>query len=331
MHEDLLGYLLGALEPDEMQRVSDWLKDNPEGQRQLEQIERSLRPLEDGFEAIEAPSEDLIARTIDAIPETLPPADKPSVRLTQADLAGETGRGASRWTIMDSIGGLLSVATLLALLLPTIAAGRFEARKAACQDHFREFGTALIQYVLRDGQKRLPQVAESGPEAFAGMYAIRLADAGLMEDATLRWCPAADPPRLEIPSNSASISENTLVSLTSVPTVDSLQELSIDRLKEVQRLAGGDYAYSLGVVSESGYSSPRYEARTTFAVMSDAPLNGTRGLESGADVVFAHGRSGLNVLYEDGAVRFIRVESAGLDARSSAAQSCRGNGGRRQY
>ena len=145
MHEDLLGYLLGALEPDETQRVSEWLRNNPEGQRQLKQIEDSLRPLEDGFEVIEPPSDDLIARTLASIPPGPPPkADEASSRpdefVTLSDARDfDRGRGRhSRWTMIDSVGGLLSVAILLALLLPTIASGRFEARKIACQNHLKE-------------------------------------------------------------------------------------------------------------------------------------------------------------------------------------------------
>ncbi len=62
----------------------------------------------------------------------------------------------------------------LAWLLPAMAKGRFESRKVACQDQLRQFGTALTQYVIRSPQERLPAVSESGPEAFAGMYAVRL-------------------------------------------------------------------------------------------------------------------------------------------------------------
>jgi hypothetical protein len=313
-HEDLLGYLLGALEPDEMQRVSQWLREHPEAREQLAEIERSLRPLEEGFEAIEAPSDDLLARTLDGIPEGPPPKpgeDAPSISspvpLCDADPSAETGSGRVRWSWLDTVGSLLSVAVLLALLLPMIAAGRFEARKIACQDQLRELGTALMQYVSRDPQGRLPQVAKSGPEAFAGVYRLRLADQGLLTPSESRWCPSADMPDLsnQAASRAASVREQWY----QLPAVKELAQLPVDELQRIQRIAGGHYAYSLGVVGDQGFSSPRFEARTSFAVMADAPVAYVIGGEQEPTLRFSHGGRGVNVLYEDGAVRFIRIEA----------------------
>lgn len=316
MHEDLLGYLLGALEPDEMQRISEWLRDNPEAQQQLAEIERSLQPLEDAFEAVEGPSDELLARTLASIPEGIPPTAEeafgPQVTLTDVDLTGEARSGGSRWSMVDSIGGLLSVATLLALLLPTIAAGRGEARKVACQDQLRGLGSTLIQYVLQDHQGRLPQVAESGPEAFSGIYAIRLAEKGLLADGAPRWCPSADLPVLINQADSKSAVDADVVSLQALPSVAELHELSVNDLQRIQRLAGGHYAYTLGVIDEQGYSSPRYEARASFAIMADAPLGRSVAAGEPNAMRFSHGGEGINVLYEDGGVRFIRA--AALDS-----------------
>ena len=43
----LLGYLLGALDPEEMQRVANWLREDPEAREQLAELERMIRPLEE--------------------------------------------------------------------------------------------------------------------------------------------------------------------------------------------------------------------------------------------------------------------------------------------
>lgn len=310
MHEDLLGYLLGALGPVEMQRVSDWLRDNPEGQQQLSEIERSLKPFEEGFEAVEPPSEDLLARTLAGIPEGPPPTREEArslsgspVTLTDVDFTGEAGPGTSRWRMIDSIGGLLSVATLLALLLPSIAAGRFQARKVSCQEQLRGTYTALMQYVFRDPQERLPQVAESGPEAFAGVYKIRLADAGLLSDIDQLWCASVDRPA----TNDRTPQRFAL--LASLPSAAELSKLSVNDLQRVQRIAGGDFSYTLGVIGEHGYSSPRYEARTSFAIMSDAPLSQPVHADGTTSFRFSHGGRGMNVLYEDGSVRFVRADA----------------------
>ena len=311
MHEDLIGYLLGALEPDEMQRVSEWLKDHPEGQAELSRLEQSLRPLEDGFEAIEAPSEDLLARTLSAIPDGIPPTSTAvgehdcGVSLGDVQLSRESMRIPSRWSVMDSIGGLLSVATLLALLLPTIAAGRVEARKTVCQDNLRMLGTALLQYVTRDHQGHLPNVKPSGPEAFAGVYSIRLNDAGLLPEGTPQWCPSMDVPKIREQHGDGVQLVNASLEL---PNASQLHDLPVNDLQRVQRFAGGHYAYSLGVISEQGYSSPHYEGRASFAVMADAPVLGT-DLHGAMTMRYAHGGEGMNVLYEDGAVRFVTLET----------------------
>lgn len=319
MHEDLLGYLLGALEPDEMQRVAEWLRDNPEGQAELERLERSLRPLEEEFEAVEPPSQELLDSTLAAIPEGLPPQDAqhaaasasaiptpPMVGLAGADLTPDSGRAIHRWRAMDSIGGLLAVAVLLALLLPSIAAGRSEARKVACADNLRLLHSHLMQYVNQDYQQRLPEVAASGPEAFAGVYAVRLAEAGLLPQAEARWCPSVGMESLEPQRSNLS---SRLVPLAELPSVSELGELAVNDLREVQQVAGGNYAYTLGVVADGRFGSPRFESRTRFAVMADAPI-----FDSSGQMQFAHGNRGINVLYEDGAVRFVR--GAALDSMS---------------
>ena len=327
MHEDLLGYLLGALEPEEMQRVSAWLRESPEAQAELAELERRLKPLDEGFEAIEAPSDDLLERTLISLPPGPPPsspeeaaaieASLPSdtretndpVRLASMEQANPNEVNSGRWSMLDSIGSLVSIAILLALLLPMIAEGRFESRKVACQDKLRQYGTAFLQYVNRDQQRRLPQVAPTGPEAFAGIYAIRLSDAGLLPMELNRWCPSAGLPLPRSMPEELKNHPNMVASLNSLPHVDHLHSMAVNELKQVQRFAGGHYAYTLGVVDERGYGSPRFEARTSFAVMADAPIGGALGAPGRDRLKYSHGGEGINVLYEDGAVRFVRVEA----------------------
>lgn len=322
MHEDLLGYLLGALEPEEMQRVSAWLRNNPEAQAELAAIERSLKPLEEGFEAVDPPSQDLLERTLSGIPKGLPPQSaseeamqassvesERASKFAGVDLARDVESRSGQWSWMDSVGSLISVAVLLALLLPMIAEGRFESRKVVCQNQLGEIGNALMQFANRDFQGRLPHVAASGPEAFAGVYAMRLADAGLLPDSGKRWCPSAESP---LPRSMPLALRNKpeLVSFVSeLPAISELSNLTVDELKRVQRFAGGHYAYTLGVVGAQGYSSPRFEARASFAVMADAPIGGSFGASGHRTLKYSHGGEGINVLYEDGAVRFIRAEA----------------------
>ncbi len=315
MHEDLIGYLLGALEPHEMRRVAQWLEEDPEARQELEAIERSLRPLEEAYEPPEPPPQDLVAKTLAALPPMPSPdsigrdptlvgvgekAELPeSVSHDLVDLPklepsidNVRGRGYG-WT--DWLGAAAAAVVMLTVIIPALAAGRLEARKTACQDNLRQFGTAITQYVSHSPQERMPAVAEVGREAFAGVFMIRLNESGLLTDPDLRWCPSLDQP----PSMEAALTD-----LTSVPSLDDLHDAPVDRLKQIQQYAGGQYAYNLGVIEEDRLKSPRFEARASFAIMSDAPLSGITGTTQHGKVV-GHNGTGINVLYEDGRVRFI--------------------------
>ncbi|TWU20244.1 hypothetical protein Pla52o_47600 [Novipirellula galeiformis] len=316
MHEDLLGYLLGALEPHEMDRVAKLLQESPAARRELEQIERALRPLEEHYQPPESPPQGLVSRTLANLPPLPKPGENAPDPVVFADVdrvseedqvtlpAMNSGNGVdpsrhAPFTWLDWVGGALATAILLALLLPSLVEGRFEARKIACQDQLRQFGTALTQYVSRDHQNRLPAVAKEGPEAFAGVYFMRLNDAGLLGDGPGRWCASLGRPEeldvaIESPNEFAS--------------VKTLHEASIDRLKEIQRLAGGHYAYTLGVVDGQQFESPKFESRSSFAVMSDAPTLRFSGAETQPQSM-GHSGFGINVLYEDGRVQFLSLSS----------------------
>ncbi len=318
MHEDLLGYLLGALEPHEMRRVAQWLRDDASAREELAKLERSLEPLEEGYDPVEPPPRDLVARTLASLPP-LPNApasvDHPSAEHSStAAMAGDGVENhdsisvglapmrasvdaprSSTMTWIDWAGGALAAAVLLGLLLPALAQGRFESRKATCQDQLRQLGTALTQFVMMNQQNRLPAVAESGPEAFAGMYAIRLRRTGLLDDASIRWCPSIDLPADD---------SGDFPGVTEMLSTAELHSAPVDVLRRIQRFAGGHYAYNLGVIDQNHFRPPRFESRSSFAVMSDAPMIGIPGDTIRADRI-GHSGLGINVLYEDGRVQFI--------------------------
>jgi hypothetical protein len=311
MHEDLLGYLLGALEPHEMERVAAMLKQDPEARHQLAELQRSLRPLEEYYEPGEAPPLDLVARTLHEIPE-LPAFDspwsladpvEPIAPVNLPSMRSSDYRPQSRsFTWLDMAALSAAAAVVLALLVPAMSHSRFEARRAACQDQLRGLGIAITSYVNRNEQQRLPAVSQSGPEAFAGVYAVRLSDAGLLEDDNARWCPSLDAPGDD---------QLRFAELNKLPTTKQLHHSSADRLRQFQKFAGGHYAYTLGVVDKNHFESPRFESRASFAVMSDAPMAGIPSQANFRESIGHDGR-GINVLYEDGRVRFVSVKSLGV-------------------
>ena len=311
MREDLLGYLLGALEPHEARRVEELLKTDPLLREELASVEAMLRPLEDESDVVDDFPAGLIERTLANLPplgetphqDQVTDSTEPRVVLAELPTLGMSTEPAMRPTRrwMDWAAGSFAAAVLLGLLLPSLAEGRFAARRDACQDQLRRFGTAITQFVMLNQQQKLPSVAESGPEAFAGVYAIRLFEAGLLDDPSMRLCPSLAFGR-DVHSEQAFSELNEFVGSK------QLHSVSTDQLIRWQQRAGGDYAYSLGVIDGNHYSTPRYEARSSFAVMSDSPIASFDDHEIQANQVGHSGR-GMNVLYEDGRVQFISIES----------------------
>ncbi len=276
-----------------MDRVAQWLREDPAARQELAKIERSLKPLEEHYQPTEGPPPDLVDRTLAALPPLPPPpAANPAAALVPMQ-GGVDAPKNSPVTWIDWASGALAAAVLLGLLLPSLAEGRMEARKTACEDNLRQLGTNITQFVSRDEQNRLPAVAERGPEAFAGVYAVRLLEAGLLDDAMIRWCPSVDQPGGD---------ERELVS------IQQLHSASVDRLRKLQQFVGGHYAYTLGVIEQNHFTPPRFESRSSFAVMSDAPMIGMGVGKIRAERI-GHGGYGINVLYEDGRVQFITLSS----------------------
>ncbi|MDA8697487.1 hypothetical protein N9M41_03340 [Rhodopirellula sp.] len=329
MQEDLLGYLLGALSEQEMHRISALLGQSPELRADLEVLKKTIDAMEGSYAPVDPPASDLVAKTLDWIDEHKPEDEMlPSVSISgsEEDIISETngrilegshrshvklsesplgssGALGGRW--FDWVAAASVAMIILCVILPALANGRFEARKVACQDQLRLFGVAITQFVTRTPEQRLPAVAESGPEAFAGVYAIRLNESGLLPEDDVRWCPSLPVP---------DFGDSSLVNLGEIESIDTLHQVSINDLKEIQRFAGGHYAYNLGVLEEDHYASPRFESRASFAIMSDTPLVGNlavNDLERGDRLSekIGHSGRGINVLFEDGRVKFIPVES----------------------
>ncbi|WP_404304672.1 hypothetical protein [Neorhodopirellula lusitana] len=383
MQEDLIGYLLGALEPEEMRRVEAWLQESEEARQQLAELEAALAGLDEP-EELPPPPADLVSRTLASLPpmpvapddsgdkqdsgEKLGQYDPVSQAIgagnasignanignasagvvggvTAMSPAQESG-GGSDWTWRDWLASITAACVVIAIALPSMLEGRFVARKQACQDNLRELGIAMNQFVTRNAEHRLPAVAPNGYQAFAGMYAPRLREAGLLGRDEQTLCPSLQRdqfwPTAEFASHapvidSKPVSESqprrprvvTLRLLDEVgqelmamqplashdPTMNLQMTHAIEKLRWMQATAGGHYAYTLGVREGEHFTSPRFQGRSAFAVMSDAAILQRSGSydDSGLPTLtlISHGGRGINVLYEDGRVGFL--PSAAMD------------------
>lgn len=288
MREQLLGYLLDAIEPDERERLEDQLRRDPDLQRELELMDDALEPLRIADVPIDPPA-DLAERTSRMVAAYR--SGKPitqtgaPVRVTPAligdksteELAGDVGR---RKTLADMAvaGGLVVAATLL--LFPAIQQSRAGARLNQCQNNLRQIGLALAHYCMHN-QGYYPPI---GSSETAGIYAAYLQQGGYVHGRGWNLCPA---------SAHATCSGDGYV-----PTFEELRAASGPARIRLQRGMGGGYGYTLHYVENGVYRCLRRRDCATLAVMADVPSGQLSGLLSAN-----HGGCGQNVLYDDGHVR----------------------------
>jgi hypothetical protein len=302
MREELIGYLLSALDPHEMRRIELRLTESPELRADLADLEGRLREL-DALRAelagdIEVPQH-LVRQTLDrlerverapvhAFEVSSPDGRHVSESVSKSGLGlfpelGERQRcGAKQWSDLIAVG--LAGGVLVALGLPALGRLREQARSFHCQDNLRQFHSLLAQYASGEPENRVPFVAPSGVEAFAGIYSARLYDRDLLMNERLRLCPTAI---LTGASRGPAKVAFTDV-LSKVPSSEGL--FGVEMLKRLK---------------ERQYKAPQFESRASFAILGDAPTHGVTALSS-VDVGkmrWPHPSDAANLLFEDGSVR----------------------------
>lgn len=282
MREELLGYVLGALEPEEKRDLEARLETDADLRRELRELRRllqagpgegwALNSLGDSGEIIEPPA-DLARRTCTSV-DAVRRAPPPLVPVLSAE-------NSCRWRRSDAVTLIGFGVAALILLMPMLVLSRQRAQVAACRARMHEVGRALIEY-SRDHGGNFPEMTTHGPLAHAGVYAVRLREAGYLPDSALVFCPAMhdDQPADE--------------------RLPSWLELAAAKDEEVEvRFASLDglYGYTLGYVEEGQYHSPRNYDRSRVAVLGDAPMDDKR-------CASGHG-CGRNVWFEDGHAEFL--------------------------
>jgi len=277
--EQLLGYLLGALDEAEQRAVQRELEANPQLREELEQLRQMLEPLEELREEFEPPA-DLASRTcrlVAAAENARVPAPAPPLVDQFASV-----HSASLLDVVVAAG--ICVALSL-LFFPAILKSRELARRTMCADNLRQAGFALAAY--DDTYHSAPAIPNDGPAAFAGYYAVSLRQADLLTDYRVLLCPGANWPRGEIEFR--------------IPRVEEVLAATGATLTNLQRIAGGSYGYNIGYWDGRTYRAPRVPRGSTILVMTDAPDPSRPSMIGGN-----HGGQGMNVLFEDARVVFLR-------------------------
>ncbi len=293
MREDLLGYLLNALDDDERQSVFEALQKDPQLRKELDALRRQLRPL-DASNADFDPPPALAELTCDLVegyaedhpaPAPTGPARRRGgwPRGSAARCESSTSSGA--WSAADTIvtaGVLLAVSLLF---FPAIAGSRYRAQVTACGDHLRSLGMALAGY-SEQHQGFFPSIPTHGNRAVAGIYAVLLVEAQRLDDPRLILCPGSR--------------WGGQRSDTRIPTLDELDRARGRQLAALQQQMGGDYAYSLGSFADGRYHTPRNGLQECLALLADSPSLHLPGRQSGN-----HAGRGQSVLFGDLHVGFL--------------------------
>ena len=296
MRDDLIGFVLGALDASEEDQIRHKLEHDRDCGRQFELVRQSLVLLRLAKQD-EDPPEELTQRTMQRLDSYLARDGVASVNdLEELDnnavpdhslaewptnAANELVAPDRRWMMADFVVAAGVCLAAACLFFPALANSRWHSQLRGCQNNMRDVGTALIDYSGTEGGY-FPRIPVSGKLSVAGIYAPKLVEKGLVNDVRVFRCPAKG---------------NTVV--LKIPQMKDIVAARGPRLVTLHRTMGGDYAYPLGFVQKGKLQGIRNQGRTHAALLADAPLENLRNLAIGT-----HGR-GQNILFEDGHVKFL--------------------------
>jgi hypothetical protein len=325
-HEQLLGYLLGALDRQEGLEVEQAVAHDAVLRSELEKLRSSLDTIglldepEDEppplclaartCEFVEMKAESYGAETVrlSAITEDVVAAAnevgersatvRPKVKLSpvsRSEVAGQTYRKLD----MMMAGSVIVV--FFALCLPLLFTNKVQANITLCQNKLRQLGTALHDYSEMEPDGAFPRVLTSGPRGVAGIYALNLIDKQLVQDTKLFLCPGS-------PKFAAAGGRR----IPKLPTLEELDRATGDQLLRYQAEIGGDFGFNMGYFADDEVLPPRNSRRVNYALLADAPSDLKPGRAS-----THHAGRGQNVLFEDGQVRLVNLDNTLADGTSS--------------
>jgi hypothetical protein len=316
--EQLLGYLLGALDSKECIEVERAVAGSPEVAAEFEKLRSSLGtvgllsepesvdpPLclaartcefvEARIESFAAETVALKAVTADAFvaaDDVVVAKDKsrqPKVTLSPVTRAEVQGYSLRK---LDLVVACSVVLVGAAICFPLLYTSAFQANVLSCQNHLRQLSQALQSYSDLQPDGAFPHVAASGPRSVAGIYAPTLLTNKLIEKPSTFFCPGN--PQLA----------SSMARKFRIPTLDELDVATEPQLTEFQNTMGGSYGYNLGYTRDETVLPPRNSRRANYAILADAPHDSQPGRFS-----TNHDRRGQNVLFEDGQIRFVNLAS----------------------
>lgn len=295
VQEQLLGYLLGALEDDERENLRERLSRDEDLRRELALLREIIRPLERTRQGYDPPARlaertcRLVAAQAEEFKSSRSRRPIPAGRLHELgedlSLGGESSRFS--WFDLAAAAGILIAASLL--IFPALQAGRHQARINACAQNLALLRQSLMQY----GDSFAGFMPSAPPDSrlgVAGGFAVILHSNGYLTDPRVLLCPSS--PAASLPG-------------FHIPTADRIQAMPEGKeLKTVQANLGGGYGMSFGYQEKGRFRGLRNEGGNALALMSDVP-----GQEPPHWRSFNHA-GGQNVLFRGGAIRYVTLPYA---------------------
>jgi len=256
MRDDLVGYLLNAIDQPEARRIEAALADPMEGpalRRELEVLRKATRVLEPDREPWTAPP-GLAARTLAFVEVEAAKRPLPAPRVF-TPAAEESASGPRAWLDRAIIAATALAACILVgpLLLDAIT----ESRARRAERNLQTASTALQGYA--ESHRVFPTPPDSGPLSRAGLYAPTLVSEERL---------VADDGTLLVPGTSLDRRGGFRI-----PSLKELEAaIGTPRFEEMVRTMSGDYGYTLGHRDASGALQPnRNLRREHHPLMADAP------------------------------------------------------------
>ena len=289
MKENLVGYLLNALDPETHREVEASLRADPAARQELEALRQALEPLS-ADRAEPEPPPGLVVRTLGRVAEYCC-QDLPRAPIPRGTRAPAGGRPL--WRRADVLVAATVLLTAAGIGIAWLSHARQRSSIAECQNNLRVFFHGLKTYAeIHAGN--MPNVAAvEPPRNVAGMVVPILMNAGTLPADANVGCPGSSQPR------------------TCPLTLERLETLDPETFKERAQDLICCYAYSLGHHDANGYHGPRFDPdlpTSWLAIMADAPPR---------DPSFGnspnHGGEGQNVLFLDGHVNFCKTRNVGVE------------------
>ncbi|EAQ80916.1 hypothetical protein DSM3645_12886 [Blastopirellula marina DSM 3645] len=305
MRDNLLGYLLNALEEDEARDVEVMAERSPETQQQLQRLQSHVDLLENSWVDVAPPaglaaracafldtpvgrkssSAESSAAATKELDET-PMEDRPIAKGSRA--FGALTSESSRFTMADMLVAAGACLAAAVIFFPALASSRMLASRLQCENNLHQVGMALHEFAYQNKQQSYPAIDTDGPADFAGSFGLPLVEQGFLKSPEYLSCAANRP-------------KNDKFRL---PTLQEVAQAAPDKIPGLHSNFELVYNYNLGSQKNGRVIPPRMQGRSDYPVASDIVRVGDKGNLAPN----GHGVTGVNILFDDGRVEFIRLD-----------------------